>query len=126
MNYSIISTLVYLTLATGITLYVGRVLRLNGMPFLKDAFADSPDLAKSVNVLLNVGFYLVSLGIIGGSLKYNLTAETALEGINITAYRLGIELLILGGLHLMNLKIINRFRHQERIKRATPPTGAGA
>ncbi len=119
MNYAIVATLTYLTLATATTLYVGRVLRHNGLPFLNDAFADTPDLAHSINVLLNVGFYLVSLGIIGASLRFSLAATNVLEAINITAYRLGIELLILGGLHLMNLRIIHRFRNHEHNKKLT-------
>ncbi|MCH6258613.1 hypothetical protein MLD52_18780 [Puniceicoccaceae bacterium K14] len=122
MNYAIVATITYLTIATAITLYVGKILRANGKPFLKNAFADAPELAESINVLLNVGFYLVSLGIIGASLKYSLNANNMLDAINITAYRLGIELLILGGLHLMNLKIINRFRRNEKAKAAIKPT----
>ncbi len=114
MNYTLVATLAYLAAAVAMTLYVGRTLRHHGRPFLDEAFKNTPALADAVNVLLNVGFYLVNLGIIGASLKYPLRALDLVECIQVAGYRLGVELLLLGLMHLCNLYVIGRIRRGER------------
>lgn len=114
MNYTLVATIAYLAAAVAMTIYVGRTLRRHGRPFLDEAFSSSPALADAVNVLLNVGFYLVNLGIVGASLKYPLRAFDLVDCIQVAGYRLGIELLLLGLMHLCNLYAINRIRSSER------------
>lgn len=128
MNYTLIATLAYLAAAIGMTLYVGRTLRIHGKPFLDEAFHDKPDLGDAINVLLNTGFYLLNFGIIGASLKYALNAETFVEAINVAGYRLGIELLIIGVIHFFNLRMINKVRKAEPKHRPAPnaPTPGAA
>ncbi len=122
MNYTLIATLAYLAAAIGMTIYVGRVLRIHGRPFLEEAFFDKPALADAINVLLNTGFYLLNLGIIGASLKFALKADTFVEAIQVAGYRLGIELLILGFIHFFNMRMINKVRKCEPKHRPAPAT----
>ena len=113
MNHTLIATLAYLAAAIGMTIYVGRTLRIHGKPFLEEAFFDKPDLADAINILLNTGFYLLNLGIIGTSLFIKLEADTFVEAIRVAGYRLGIELLILGMIHFFNMRMINKVRKGE-------------
>ncbi len=122
MNYTLVATLAYLIAAIGMTLYVGRVLRVHGRPFLEEAFHEKPELADAINVLLNTGFYLLNFGIIGTSLKYALEARTFIEAINVAGYRLGLELLTIGVIHFFNMRMINKVRKGE--KKHLPPAPA--
>ncbi|MDQ8180546.1 hypothetical protein [Pelagicoccus sp. SDUM812005] len=120
MNYTLVATLAYLAAAIGMTLYVGRTLRVHGRPFLAEAFRDKPELADAINVLLNTGFYLLNFGIIGASLKFVLEANTFVEAINVAGYRLGIELLTIGAIHFFNMRMINKVRKGEPKHRPAP------
>ena len=70
----------YLVLSIAITVWVARTLHDNGRLFLVDAFHGQEALADSVNKLLVVGFYLINLGWMVGSLR---TYE-ALENSRVT------------------------------------------
>lgn len=114
MNYTLIATLLYLAAAIGMTVYVGRTLRIHGRPFLDQAFAPDLNLADSINILLNTGFYLLNFGIIGTSLKYPLFADNATEMVRVAGYRLGLEILVLGIIHFFNMHMIHKARRGER------------
>lgn len=120
MNYTLIATLTYLTAAIGMTVYVGRVLRIHGKPFLDEAFFDKPHLADAINILLNTGFYLLNFGIIGASLKYPLYADNAVEAVQVAGYRLGLEILLIGIIHFFNMHMINKARKGEARHRTVP------
>ncbi|EDY80532.1 hypothetical protein VDG1235_146 [Verrucomicrobiia bacterium DG1235] len=120
MNYTLLATLGYLAAAIGMTIYVGRTLRTHGMPFLEEAFQDKPALADAINVLLNTGFYLLNLGIIGTSLRFTVTASNLVEAIQVAGYRLGIALLIIGLIHFFNMRMINKVRKGEPRYRPAP------
>lgn len=122
MNHTLIATLLYLTAAIGMTLYVGRTLRIHGRPFLDQAFAPNLNLADSINVLLNTGFYLLNFGIIGTSLKYPLFADNVTETVRVAGYRLGLQILILGVIHFFNMHMIHKARRGERRYRKTEAT----
>ena len=53
---------VYALFAVLLTVFLARTLSENGALLLADVFADNPALAKAVNRLLVVGFYLVNFG----------------------------------------------------------------
>lgn len=126
MNYPLIATLAYLIAAVGMTLYVGRTLRIHGRPFLEEAFQEKPELADAINVLLNTGFYLLNFGIIGATLKFPLEADTLVETVRIAGYRLGLQVLTLGVIHFFNMRMINKVRKGERKHLAPEPTPANA
>lgn len=119
MNYPLVATLAYLTAAIGMTLYVGRTLRIHGKPFLDEAFREKPQLADAINVLLNTGFYLLNFGIVGATLKFPLEPDTLVETVRIAGYRLGLQVLTLGVIHFFNMHMIHKARKGEA--RQTPP-----
>lgn len=62
MNYTVWSYLIYLSLSVPVALFVGWTLHRNGRTFLMEVFQRREDLADSVNHLLVVGYYLLSIG----------------------------------------------------------------
>jgi hypothetical protein len=62
MNYNIIAYAVYTPVTIGLTIWVARTLHKNTKAFLTEIFNGHDSVALSVNNLLQVGFYLISLG----------------------------------------------------------------
>ncbi|GAA3303239.1 hypothetical protein Dvina_39800 [Dactylosporangium vinaceum] len=120
MDLKLITYLIYLAVSGLLTVWVARTLFRNGQVFLDDAFADER-LAESVNHLLVVGFYLLNLGYIAIAMK---TADTILTGsgaMETLAWKLGLVLLVLGGVHFGNLFVLGRFRRRRLLEQAAPP-----
>src|SRR4051812_46935031 len=104
----IVSTyLAYIIASFIVTVWVASTLHKNGRVFLVDAFGGNREIADSVNHLLVVGFYLINLGYSLAVLKSpERPAELdAAGGIEFFASKLGYVLLVLGGMHFLNLII---------------------
>jgi hypothetical protein len=67
--YTEIGYSIYLALTIITTVWVAHTLSKNGHIFLVDSFGGNEPLAKSVNALLVVGFYLINLGFVGLAIK---------------------------------------------------------
>ncbi|MGI5238207.1 hypothetical protein [Dactylosporangium sp. CA-139066] len=120
MDLKLGTYLVYLAVSIVLTVWVARTLLRNGQVFLDDAFEDGR-LAHSVNHLLVVGFYLLNLGYVAVALKISgqiLDGSGAMEAL---AMKLGLVLLVLGGLHFFNLFVLSRFRRRRMLERSAPP-----
>ncbi len=101
--------LVYAVVALGLVVWLGRTLYANGSIFLRDVF-DDQDLARAVNHLLVVGFYLLNLGF---ALMLHQVAEgsQSLTGaVNELFVKIGTLLLSLGVIHLLNMMVFWRIR----------------
>lgn len=109
MDLRLVEYVVYLALSVAFTIWVARVLYRNGARFLVEVLRDEA-LADSVNRLLVVGFYLVSLG--GVALLINTTDSlaTAADVVRAVVTRVGLVLLLLGFMHFVNLLVLNRLR----------------
>lgn len=64
MDRLVITYILYLTLCIPMALVVGSTLFKNRRVFLVDVFGDREDIADSVNHLLLVGFYLLTIGFV--------------------------------------------------------------
>ncbi len=120
MDYIVLAYSIYLPIAVALTIWVARTLHTNGKIFLVDIFHGQNELAVSVNKLLQVGFYLISLGFaiikleIVTSWKYDqVTGINIQEQINNTqsmievlSYKLGSFILILGLMLFINLFLL--------------------
>ena len=100
---------VYLAAAIGMTIWVARTLSKNGEIFLIDCFGHDPALARSTNHLLVVGFYLVNIGFILMALQFGRVPETLPDAIRFVASKVGLAVLVLGGMHFFNMHAIARF-----------------
>src|SRR4051812_7594026 len=111
----------YLTVSVPLTVWVARTLHKNGRIFLVDAFNQNEPLADSINHLLVVGFYLINIGYISLALTTAQKPED-LEGVlEVLSTKVGIVLLVLGGMHFFNLLVFSKLRHRALLQHAVPP-----
>src|SRR6187401_1062828 len=95
--------LLYLTISVTLTVWVAHTLHKNGRIFLVDVFHGNDALADSVNHLLVVGFYLINLGYVSLALKLGYEINNTQEGIEALSVKIGMVLIVLGGMHFFNL-----------------------
>ena len=112
MNYHLLTYLLYLILTVAVTVWVARILFANGQVFLHDIFKGNDALAKSVNKLLQVGFYLVNLGYAVYTMKIIRGILTATDMAEELSQKIGFIILILGAWHLINIWVLFKLRRR--------------
>ncbi len=117
MNYIIITYSFYLVITIALTIWVARTLFKNGKIFLIDIFHGNKELADSVNNLLLVGFYLINIGYAVYTLQVTGNIVNVQQVIENLSLKIGLIILILGGMHFFNLYIFFTLR-----KKATHET----
>jgi uncharacterized membrane protein len=110
MNYIIITYSFYLVITIALTIWVARTLFKNGKIFLIDIFHGNKELADSVNNLLLVGFYLINIGYAVYTLTVTSSIINVQQVIEALSLKIGLIILILGGMHFFNLYIFFRLR----------------
>jgi hypothetical protein len=121
VTVSLYSYLAYVVISIGLCVWVGRTLHKNGRAFLIDVFAAREDLADSVNHLLVVGFYLVNFGYMSLALKVAAVPTTATEAMETLSWKVGLVLVVLGGMHFFNLYVFSRIRRHKHLTDAPVP-----
>jgi len=106
----VVCYIVYLLISVTTTIWVATTLRRNGRTFLVDAFHGDDRLADSVNHLRVVGFCLVNVGYITLALRTTATVANTRAGIEPVCGKIGLVLMVLGGMHFLNLYVFNRLR----------------
>lgn len=133
MNYIVLAYSIYLPIAVALTIWVARTLHTNGKIFLVDIFHGQNELAVSVNKLLQVGFYLISLGfaiikleIVPGYTYDQVLGQNVYEQIADTqslietlSAKLGSFILILGMMLFINLFLLLILRSGSRSRTQT-------
>ena len=99
----------YLAISLAITVWVARTLSKNGEVFLIQCFGHNAELARSTNHLLVVGFYLVNIGFITLTLSVGNEPQTWTEAIRFLSSKVGLAVLVLGGMHFFNMSAIAHF-----------------
>ena len=107
--------LIYLGVSGSIALWVGWTLHKNGRIFLVEVFTGREDLADSVNHLLVVGFYLIALGFVTMAVQIGAGPNELADLIEFVSSKVGLVLLVLGGMHFMNLFAFSRLRWRIRL-----------
>lgn len=102
----------YLAISIVLTVWVARTLHASGRVFLLDAFHGNAELADSVNRLLVVGFYLINVGYIALALKTTDPLSNLRQVIELESTKLGVVMLILGGMHFFNMYVLARMRRR--------------
>ena len=120
VNYLVHIYAFYFAAAVVLTIWLARTLFASGETFLTEVFADNQAMARAVNRLLVVGFYLLNLGYALVWMKAS-GAATTFEAIEVLAYKLGSLLLVLGALHFANLYLFHRIRQRNRMVDMPPP-----
>ena len=125
-NVIVFTYVVYLLISVALTIWVARTLYKRGAIFLVDAFHGNSELAASVNHLLVVGFYLINIGFVSLALKTGATIVTSRAAIELLSDKMGMVLLVLGGMHFFNLFVFSRIRRNSYPRRPlTPPPPVG-
>ena len=114
MNVVTYSYVVYLAVSVALTIWVARTLHRNGRVFLIEAFHGNESVADSVNHLLVVGFYLINIGYITLALKYGDKPRDAQAAFEFLSTKIGLVLLILGGMHFFNIFNFAKLRRKGR------------
>lgn len=100
----------YLAASVALTIWVAHTLSHNGQIFLDDVFHGNKPLAKSVNHLLVVGFYLINLGYVCLALKLGYDISSLRESVEALSTKVGFVLLVLGGMHFFNMLLFGIIR----------------
>lgn len=124
MNHTVITYSLYLVLAVSMTVWVARTLHKNGRIFLVDCFRGNTELADSVNHLLVVGFYLINIGFVSLYLKTTENIDAARGVFEALSGKMGVVLLMLGGMHFFNLYVFTRMRRRATLANLPPPIPA--
>jgi len=121
MNYVVTTYALYLAISIALTVWVAGTLHKNGRIFLVDAFHGNEALADSINHLLLVGFYLMNIGYVTLALKYGDKAADVQGLFEALSTKIGIVLLVLGGMHFFNLYVFSKMRKRALLHTAPPP-----
>jgi hypothetical protein len=120
MEPKVIMYVAYLALSLLLTAWVARTLFHNGQVFLDDALGDER-LARSVNHLLVVGFWLLNAGYVAVAIRVSGEVETASDAIETLSVKLGLVLLVVGAVHMFNVYVLSRFRRRRMLESVPPP-----
>lgn len=108
--YTATAYAIYIFISIVITVFVSRTLSKNGEIYLIDGFGGNLALAKSVNHMLVVGFYLLNLGFVLLRIKGGQKIDSLDHLLIYLSNNIGVVMFILGIMHFMNMFLIHRFR----------------
>ena len=107
-----------LVISIVITIGVGQVLMRSGEPFLQEVFQDEK-VTSSVNRLLSVLFYLITIGVLTIISVWNLNVGTQLQNMVV---KLGIVLIVLGVAYGISMLVLMRVRERRRADQISEET----
>jgi hypothetical protein len=117
MDLAVVGYVIYIALSVALTLWVARKLSQNGQVYLADVFRNER-VGAALNQLLVVGFYLVNFGFVALWLSTDAQVSTVRDVLQVLSVKMGTVLLVVGGLHLVNLLIFSRVRRNGLIQEA--------
>lgn len=115
MNYNIITYSIYLPCISFIMIKVGWLFFKNGEVFLLN-LTENEHLAKSINNLLLVGYYLVNLGYAILTISFWEDIQNYIQIIESLTKTLGKIILVLATLHYNNVLFLNYLITKKNIK----------
>jgi amino acid transporter len=99
-----------LVISIVITIAVGQVLMMSGQPFLQEVFQDEK-VTSSVNRLLSVLFYLITIGVLTIISVWSIDVGSQLQNMVV---KLGIVLIVLGIAYGISMLVLMRVRERRR------------
>ena len=122
MNLVVASYLAYIAITVPLTIWVARALQRHGATFLIDVFDGDDALAKAVNQLLVIGFYLLNLGYVALFLRTDEQVTDVRGLIELLSGKVGGVAIVLGVVHFVNIWAFNSFRRRAvRRAQGVPP-----
>jgi hypothetical protein len=99
-----------LVISIVITVAVGRILAMSGQPFLQEVF-NNDKVSRSVNNLLSVLFYLITIGVLTIISVWNIDVGTQLQNMVV---KLGMVLIVLGIAYGISMLVLIKIRERRR------------
>ena len=99
-----------LVISIVVTIGVGQVLMISGQPFLQEVFQDTK-VTTSVNRLLSVLFYLITIGVLTIISVWSVDIGSQLQNMVV---KLGIVLIVLGIAYGISMLVLVRVRERRR------------
>lgn len=107
--------LLYIGISLTMTFAVGRTLNKNGHIFLMENYADNIQLAKAINSMLLVGFYMINIGFISYTLKIDAgQPQNYAQLIEFLSLKVGFIAIILGVMHFALMFALQQYS-QKRV-----------
>ncbi len=106
MSLDYLTFLLYAIIAVSATIFLGRILYMNGVFFLARIFRTQPNWVFPINTLLLIGFYLINLGFVFVYFSQTKEITTFLQVFEFLSTRLGTVYFLLGGMHLFNILVL--------------------
>ena len=89
-----------------ISLVVGRLLRTRGQVFLEHVFAGDSRVVAATNFLLNIGFYLLCLGLLLVNVANEPNVNSVAGALRSVSLRLGVCVIVVAALHSVNVVVL--------------------
>jgi hypothetical protein len=122
MNLTVATYLLYLAVTIPMTLWVARALQRYGQIFLNDVFSGDTNLAKAVNHLLVIGFYLLNLGYVALFMTSQAQVDSVRRLMEVLSAKVGAVAIVVGLVHFANVWAFNAFRRRALLRaKALPP-----
>ena len=100
----------YLVICIVVTFLVARALRLHGPVFMAGKDSNESPLIRAKTHLMIVGFYLVTLGLIGFALRHGGSATDAKTAIEVLSTKVGGMVFVIGFMHFGMVAIFGSLR----------------
>jgi hypothetical protein len=120
VSYTVAMYLIYLGVAVTLTIWVAHNLSRYGRAFLVDVFGGDSALAASIDRLLVIGFYLLTLGAVAVLLRVSDDIGSVRGVIETLSLKLGGVLGLLGVAHLTNVGVLTLLRARNRSTTPAP------
>jgi len=108
--------LLYIGISLAMTFWVGYTLNKNGHIFLMENYSDNVTLAKAINSMLLVGFYMINIGFISYTLKIQKgQPENYAQVLEFLSLKVGFIAIVLGVMHfalMFALQQYSQSRHK--------------
>ena len=103
----------YLVICIFVTLIVAKALQRHGPVFMAGKDANESPLIHAKTHLMIVGFYLVTLGLIGFALRHGGSATDAKTAIEVLSTKVGGMVFVIGFMHFAMVAIFGSLRNSE-------------
>lgn len=105
--------LLYIGISLTMTFAVGHTLNKNGYIFLMENYADKTQLAKAINNMLLVGFYMINIGFISYTLKINAgQPQNYAQLMEFLSVKVGFIAIVLGVMHFALMFALQKYSYQ--------------
>lgn len=122
MDLTMTTYLLYLAITVPLTVWVASALQRHGEVFLVDVFHGDERLARAVNRLLVIGFYLLNLGYVSLFMADSDGVESGRAMMELLSTKVGGVAVVVGLVHFTNVWALSRFRRRAMLRsQALPP-----